>query len=178
MAGPRALSAAQVAKAARGLAQDPPWAREFRKAYRPLSRYATLVARARMRGGDRRLARAARAMRAAPTPTGAVVAVGSPKVPDAVATVMGMHEGARTGWNEHSYTRPSPGTVVAVRALGGSARPQHPDWVGDNWTIATRGEGPREANDAWAEHEDDMADQFIDAGWSVVIRAFPPGSIT
>lgn len=159
-----------------GLAQDRPWARELRKAYRPIGTFAVGKARDEMRqSGDRRLAASARALRSAPTPTAAAIRVSTSTVPHALADVYGMK--GRSGWNLWSYTRPSPGVKVAVRALGGG-RPQHPEWVGNDWTPATRGQGPRGLNNAMADHIDEIGQMFLDAALAVVIRAFPPSSLT
>lgn len=177
MAGPRALSPQQVARVAHGLAQERPWRREFRRAYRPVGTFVIQAARALMRSsGDARLADAARALRSAPTPTAAVIGLGRTQVDHALATIYGTK--GRSGRNLMSYTRPAPGTPVRIRALGEASKLQHPEWVGNDWTAATPGEGPRGLNDAAAQNIDEIGDKFLDATLDVVIRAFPSGSIT
>jgi hypothetical protein len=32
----------------------------------------------------------------------------------------------------------------------------NPPWIGNNWTVATKGQGPRGINDALADHIDDL----------------------
>lgn len=177
MAGPRALTPEEAVAASRALARDGLWRRELRKAYRPIGTFAAVRARPEMRAsGDRRVAVAAKSLRSAPTPSAAVISAGSREVPFAVAALMGMHRGTRTGWNLNTYS--GPGVVTGVRALGERSRPQHLDWVGNSWTVATRGQGPRGLNDALADNVGEIGDMFIEAAWAVIVRAFPPGSIT
>lgn len=175
MAPPRALTPEQLASALGRLGESKRWRDELRKANRPVARRAAADVRSEMRSsGDRQLAAAARAVRPRVDPTSAAVAVtANATVPFALAATWGR-KGRRTGWNAWVYDgRGNPVRVRRVRAASGLR--QHPPWVGNTWTVATRGEGPRGVNDALADHIDDYRDEHAQAALSVIVRALPPG---
>ena len=49
----------------------------------------------------------------------------------------------------------------------------NPPWIGDNWTVATKGQGPRGINDALADHIDDLRDEVAVEVDRIAAKAFP-----
>lgn len=178
MAGPRAMSPAQLQAAASKLARDPVWAKDLKKANRRVGTFAAREARKAMRAsGDRRLARAARAVSSNPEPRSVALRVtsresGGQRAGIGLSTVWGMKR--RTGFNEFVYE--GRGNPVRVRAYLGGRR-QHPAWVGNDWTVATRGQGPRGVNDALADNVDEIGELYLDMTMDVIVRAMPAGTV-
>ena len=161
MAG-SALSPAQMAEALRRLGREQEWRKDLRRAYRPIANLGANLSRKNMRGsGDRQLMRAASGVRANATSSAANVRV-SGRVPtsttpmSALAPVFGTR--GRTGW---------------------FARPQYrsgrnnPPWIGNNWTPGVRGQGPRGINDALADGQERILDEFEKSALETLGRAFP-----
>lgn len=177
MAGPT-YTPTELAAALRQLDNAREWTRKLRKRYRQVGTLAAKWARAELRSGGggrdgspRRLAAAAGAIRGGSTATAATVSAGGRSVPHALATIWGTK--GPTGWAGGWYR----GTVEPARRAGFAATGvlNNPRWVGSNWTVATRGSGPRGINDALAKHEDDLADQFLTAVVDTIAEALPRG---
>ena len=49
----------------------------------------------------------------------------------------------------------------------------NPSWIGNNWTVGVRGEGPRGVNAAIAEGQEQIVDEFETATVAMLKRAFP-----
>jgi hypothetical protein len=158
----RGMSPQMMAQALRRLSTDPEWKKELRKTNAPVSKLGADLSRKEMRGsGDRQLARAAAGVRAAPTSTAAKVRVSgrvptSTKPMSALAPVYGTR--GRTGW------------FAAPRYRTGA---NNPPWVGNDWTVGVRGQGPRGVNDALADGTEQILDEFEKAAWATLARAFP-----
>lgn len=159
---PGAMSPQMMAEALRRLGRDPEWKKDLRKTYRPVATIGANLSREKMRAsGDRQLVRAARGVRANATSSAASVRV-SGRVPTSttpmspMAAVFGTQ--GRTGWFANPKYR--------------SGR-NNPPWVGNNWTAGVRGEGPRGVNDALADGEQKILDEFEKAAWATLARAFP-----
>ena len=68
------------------------------------------------------------------------------------------------------------GTLAPNRAAGYADAPRNTlPWVGANWTVSTAGTGPRGVNDALAKHEPELVQEFEDAAFAFMGRAFPHG---
>jgi hypothetical protein len=61
----------------------------------------------------------------------------------------------RTGWN------------------AGNQAPNQPEWVGNSWDVAVRGQGPYAINDSVADNADKYAAQYGDGFLYIARRAFP-----
>lgn len=76
--------------------------------------------------------------------------------PNSYATFWGAKQ-QWTGWNVQSEGR----------------RPNHPDWVGNSWDVAVRGQGPYALNDAAADRSEQSI-QTLSEGIDAILRdAFP-----
>lgn len=71
----------------------------------------------------------------------------------------------------------------ALRHTGWYAAPryqestaQHPPWVGADWDVAVRGEGPYAINDALADNLDELLDEYGRMLDELVAFAFPDGA--
>lgn len=158
------MSPAAFAAATRRLSTSKQFQRGLRKAYRRVGTFGAKVARAEMRSsGDRRLARASRAISG--TSSAESAAIGSRAtnaVPEALATIWGTNR--RTGW----FADPKFDTATGQ---------QHPTHVGNSWKPATRGQGPRGLNDALANNQEAIEQMFVDEALEVVARELPSGSV-
>lgn len=154
---PRALTAAEVARGFDLLADPKAWRKEARKTYRKVGTIGAKYARAELRGGDRQMVAAARAIRGTSTAQSAAVAVArTAQAPQAGAATWGTK--GRTGW------------YAAPQYAGG--RPNNPPWVGNRWRPAVAGEGPRGINDALAKHLPEITQAFADQVAALAARAF------
>lgn len=173
-----AYTPTELAAALRKLDNASAWTRKLRKRYRKVGTLAARWARQELRSGGggrdgspRRLAAAAGAIRGSSTATAATVSAGGRAVPHALATIWGTK--GPTGWAAGWYR----GEVAPARRAGFAAAGvmNNPRWVGANWTVATRGTGPRGINDALAKHEDDLAEEFLSAVVESIAEALPHG---
>lgn len=182
MAGP-SMSPAQFAKALQMLSTDEHWRGELRKAYRPISNTAAALSREEMRkGGSRQLARAARGVRGNASASAARVRVGG-MVPTsttpmpAFAPVYGTK--GPTGWLAGHYTPPGHGKtpgrspIVPARREAFARFRNNPPWVGNNWPVGVRGQGPRGVNDALADGQERFLGEIEAAAMATLKRAFP-----
>jgi hypothetical protein len=151
-----AVSPQKFAADLRELSDGKYWTKELRKSYRRIGTKAAGYSRDEMRKGDRQLARAAGATRGSSTTLTARVSVGGASVPGALAAVWGTK--GRTGW------------FAAPRYRTGR---NNPPWIGNNWTVATKGQGPRGINDALADHIDDLRDEVAVEVDRIAAKAFP-----
>lgn len=167
-----AVSPQQFAAELRELSNGQYWTRELRRSYRRIGTKAAGYSRDAMRSsGDRQVARAAQATRGSATTLSARVSVGGRAVPGAVAAVWG-HRGP-TGW----YAGWRNGAVDEARRRGYARtavyKSNNPFWIGNNWTVAVKGQGPRGINDALADHIDDLRDEVAVEVDRMAARAFP-----
>jgi len=89
------------------------------------------------------------------------------------AEIMGTRR--RSGWNEHSYTRPSPGQIVRRRRMGSGAKRQHPEWVGQSWTLGQPGQGPYIVRDVIPPRVGEIGDLYADHRAKAWATVFPEG---
>lgn len=76
----------------------------------------------------------------------------------------------RTGWYAAPrYARRSIMSRIRRRKSG----TQHPAWVGADWQVGKKGEGPYGLNEAIADHVDEIAEMHRDGLLKVAARAFP-----
>lgn len=172
-----AVSPAKFAADLRELSNGQYWTKELRRSYRRIGTKAAGYSRDAMRsgnlrgGGNRQVARAARATRGSATSLSARVSVGGQAVPGAVAAVWG-HRGP-TGW----YGGWRNGAVDEQRRRGYARtavfRPNNPFWIGNNWTVGVKGQGPRGINEALADHIDDLRGEVAVEVDRIAARAFP-----
>ena len=158
------MSPQQFSRAIALLARDRSWRPELKRAYRPVSNLAARMSRAEMRtSGDRQLAAAARGVRGNASALGAQIRV-SGRVPTSTTTMSALAPvygtKGRTGW----FAKPR-------YAMSGSRN--NPSWIGNNWTVGVRGEGPRGVNAAIAEGQEQIVDEFETATVAMLKRAFP-----
>ena len=166
------LSPAEFAHALSKLDDPKDWRKKLRKVYRQVGNASVKWARAEMRGSDRQLAAAARFLRAnASTTTTSLVTSNRQHGPMLVA-VWGTKK--KLGWYG-GWTRIDGESVWDEDKAKGfeDGPPNAPGWVGDSWTVATEGQGPRGINDALARHQDEMLDIFATASMDLIMRAFP-----
>jgi hypothetical protein len=78
-------------------------------------------------------------------------------VPWTLADIWGAKK--RTGW------------YAAERYEGGA--PQHPPWVGNSWTVGSRGEGPYGVNAAIADKLDEVMDGWAEDIQQLMNEAMP-----
>lgn len=115
----------------------------LRKSNRTVAKKAQGHARAAASGGTRQQQRAATGITAVGTTTAAVVKIG-----------------------------PTVKAPFARGAFFGAKKfPQFLPWVGANWKPATHGEGPYRVNDAFAQHQGEYEDDFLNGQ---VAAASPP----
>jgi IS5 family transposase len=156
------LTATELAAAVRKLDDAKEWQKDLRRTYKKVGQLGEDRSRARMRGGGRQLARASAGVKATSTTTSARISVrntaGAP-----MAQVATFGSPRRTGW-------------YADSRFAQSTR-QHPRWVGNDWTVATRGQGPRGINDAIADSQDEILDLFAVESMALIARAFPRGKV-
>lgn len=161
----RGLSPQQMTRALGLLARDREWRKELRKTYRRVGTVGAQMARSRLRSmasEDRRLPRSAAGLRGSSTAQEARISTGAPaSAPFARAVIYGTKR--RTGW-------------FADRRYALSAARNNPEWVGVDWTVGRRGEGPRGVNDALADGEDRIVDEFAKSAMDLIARAFPRGA--
>lgn len=142
-----------MVKAMRLLADDKEWRKELRKTYRTVAKVGARAARAEMRAGDRQLAAVAGRIRATANTGAARLSVPLGRT---AAAVYGTNR--PTGW------------LGNKRHEGTTAR-NNPAHIGNAWTVATRGEGPRGINDGLADARDEITDAFEDAAGDLIARA-------
>jgi len=170
---PQAMTPTEFAAALRKLDNPRHWTNALRKEYRKVGTAAARWSRDEMRGGSRsnaRVARAAPAVRGGATATGATVSVGGKAVGGSLAAVWGTkrHTGWYGGWEN--------GAINPAKAAGfAGGPPNNLPWVGNDWTVATKGSGPRGVNDALAKHQPQIEGMFLDAAMEFMGRAFPHG---
>ncbi len=169
----RALTPQELTRALQLLARDDSWKKELRKLYAKLGRKGAAWARAELKGQPAQIARAAAAVRGGSSSTQARVGASSKAVPNALAAIWGTKGG--TGWAGGWYDKQYVPSRAAAYAAAGTRN--NPPWVGNDWTVATRGQGPRGINSALADHQDELVDMFADAALDVVTRAFPRAAL-
>lgn len=127
-------------------AAGPAWERDLVKAHREVGKVAANAARADARGGTPQQRREASAIGQSASKRGVKVTVGSPaSAPFGRAVFWGAKR--RVGW-------------FAADKYAGSAGRQFPEWVGNAWRPAVKGEGPYVINDSLADHVDDIVDVY------------------
>lgn len=174
MAGP-SMSPAQFARELRQLENGQRFTADLRKSYRRIGTKAAGWARDEMRSsGDRQLARSAGAVRGSASAASARISVGGASVPGALAAVWGTK--GPTGWYAGWYK----GQIDPERRVGfmrGVISPNNPRWIGNTWTVATRGQGPRGINDALADHQPEIQAEVVTEMDRMMARAFPVGRL-
>jgi hypothetical protein len=176
------MTPTEFAAALRKLDNPREWTNALRKEYRKVGTLAAKWARAEMRSGTRggaRVARVAAGVRGSSTATGATVSVGGKNPPGTLAAVWGTkkeHTGWLGGWMGPGKGASGPSHINPNKAAGYADAPRNTlPWVGANWTVATAGTGPRGVNDALAKHEPELVQEFEDAAFAFMGRAFPHG---
>lgn len=128
--------------------------KELRKAWRPVGAIAIKHVRPKMRGGsDKQLAAVAGKVRAGTSTAGARLTVPTGRPAAAVWGTKGP-----TGW--------------LARQKGTELR-NNPVWIGNSWTVATTGEGPRGVNDGLAEATDEIIAKVAEVHMEAISKAFP-----
>lgn len=160
------LSPDRLAAAVRTLENPKAWTNELRKRYRKVGTKYAGRARNRMRSGPAWLGRAAGAVRGGATATAATIKTGGRSVPGAAAAIYGTKgpTGWLGGWRN--------GVIEPNRRAGFAEYRNQPPWVRADWTVATKGEGPRGINDQLADDVDDIREDFAEAAFEMFSRAF------
>jgi len=171
---PRGMTPTELEAALRKLGSPEFTTKALRKEYRKVGTKAAGLARSEMRAGARggaRVARAAPAVRGSATARGATLSMGGKAVPGALAAIWGTkktHTGWAGGWEN--------GAINPAKAAGMAGSKRNTlEWIGDGWTVATAGQGPRGVNDALAKHQPQIEGMFLDAAMEFMGRAFPHG---
>lgn len=139
---------------------DKKWTRELTRANRDISKIAERVSQTQARSMGGVQAKAAGAIRGSATVRFARLQVkpsGSKRAGTAMANVAFYGAKKRTGW-------------YATKREG---KPQHPEWVGADWQVASAGEGPYAINAALARHMDDIIAAHMAALDRLAAEAFP-----
>lgn len=130
--------------------------RALSAANRTVGRTARDWIRADAKAGTRRQAKMAGGIGSSATSSLARITVrNTTRAPGATPTFYGTK--GRTGW----YLRRDQG------------RPQHPPWVGADWTVATRGEGPYVINETLARRLPEIEQLYLDGQAKVLFDAVP-----
>lgn len=125
---------------------------------RALARTERDVIRTRARSGTRQQQRMAGGIGSRASRTSASISVrNTAGAPGATATFWGQK--GKFGWYANPRYRESP--------------PQGPAWVGNSWTVATRGQGPHVINETLAERIDDIGDRFLTDQFALLERHIP-----
>jgi len=146
---------------------------ERRRSHQVVAQFVERAARAEARGGPRQVAHFAEAIRARATQRSARIAVAatSKRNAGALAAIWGMkrtHTGWMAGWWK--------GEIQPNRAKGYAGSPRNTlPWVGANWTIGVRGQGPRAINDAIAANQERIDDLYLSGYEAALAAAFPGG---
>lgn len=137
------------------LGSDREWRAELRRGvYSPVARLAGNLSRTAMRSsGVAQLAAAASGVRSAATASAARLNVQRGRSAAAVYGTAGP-----TGW------------LANAQHAGTTAR-NNPRWVGSSWRVGVHGEGPRGVNDAIADGETQIVDQFQRGALALIDRA-------
>ncbi len=78
----------------------------------------------------------------------------------ATSAFMGRRPLTRSGWNAGVYRG---GTRIKGRRYIAPDRPQAPEWVGSNWIVGLRGEGPHIVRDVAPQITDEVTERLGDA---------------
>lgn len=158
----RYLTPPEMVRALSLLAGDKEWRKELRATYRPAANLAAGFFRTTLRAsGNRQLVAAARGVRGSSnTTSGSVRASGrvrtsSGKPMPATAPIWGTK--GPTGW---------------LAKIKDTAARNNLPWVGSNWTVGTKGEGPR-GNDGIAAGEQQILTLFEQSAMRTLARHFP-----
>lgn len=138
----------------------PEWPKALRAVHRVIADEGAKRARARARGGTRLQARAASAIGGKATATSAAIGVFPSAHSDAMANVAFWGAKKHTGW----YAR---------FRYSDSETPQHPEWVGNTWDVATATGGPYAINAALHTYLPQLEDEYLDMIDNLARRAFP-----
>lgn len=150
--GVEVLGLSAFRKELRQLEDPKPWTRELGKVNREVAKQGAEWARAAasaMGGPQKHFAGAIRGYGSAAS---ARIAI---KDQDAYAAFWGAKQ--RTGWN------------------AGNQTPNQPEWVGNSWDAAVRGQGPYAINDALATRIRQLEALYINGINDITRRAFPDG---
>lgn len=158
----------QAVAGLRVLARDREWKRQAVQANRRVAKVALPPVRAAVASHPlQQVAASASAVTASPTATAARLRVGATKrVPFAAAAIFGTvgPTGWAAGWRR--------GAVDPVRKAAYAAVRNNPPHVGNNWTVAVAGEGPRGVNDGLAAAVDPVVTAWADEIDALFARAF------
>lgn len=136
--------------------------RELKKSNREIGKTARDWLRAAANAGTKLERAASGAITYSGTSKGAKIQIKpGARTPMAGPAFMGTKK--RTGW----YAR---------YRFRDSKTQQFPRWIGNDWTPATKGEGPYAINDELATRWPAIQDTYLDGQWAAVARAFPRGS--
>jgi hypothetical protein len=121
-------------------------AKALTKTNRDLARSERDVIRSAARSGTRQQQKMAGGIGARASRTSASISVRNTKgAPGATSTFWGQK--GKYGWYANPRYRDSP--------------PQGPTWVGNSWTVATKGQGPHVINDTLADRIDEIGEKFL-----------------
>ena len=171
------LSPAEFAHALKSLEDPKAWRKELRRLHRKVANAATKYSRAEMRSGSdrfaRQLAASAKYLRANANTTGAALVISNRQWAPMLVAVWGTKKklGWYGGWTKDALGYPVWDPQIAAGFEGG--KPNAAGWIGNNWTVATRGQGPRGINDALAKHQGDLLDIAAQESMDLIARAFP-----
>lgn len=149
------LTPQQMVRALGMAADREEWRKDLRRTYGRVGRIGAQLGRAELRSSpDQQLVAAARGVRGASNSSSAYIAVASGRAAAAIYGTKGP-----TGWLAHP------------RYAGTGAR-NNPPWIGQAWSPAVAGEGPRGINDALAAGMDRIIDEFEQAATDLIDRVF------
>ena len=141
-------------------AAGPAWERDIVKAHREVGKVGANIARSAARSsGTRQQKAAAAAIGQSASKKGAKVTVGAPAAaPFGRAAFWGTKK--RYGWFAAQKYGGSNAKGGATYKFGNttksSGKAQFPEWVGNEWKVGVRGQGPHVINDALADHLDEI----------------------
>ena len=147
--------------------------RETRRANKEVAVKVADWSQARARGGTRAEARFAGSISGRSTVRTARIAVSSRgRNGGAIATYFGQRPRTRTGWNAATYRG---GVRVRGRRYIAPDKAQAPTWVGNDFAVGVRGQGPRVINDTIAAHMPEIEQMYLDVPVRAASRAFNEG---
>lgn len=139
---------------------DGAWAKELTRIHRDIAKRAVEASRAEASSMGGVQAKAATALRPAADRKAARVQVSARSKRNAMANVAFWGAKRRSGW----YAR---------ERYAASRRRQHPEWVGNSWDVAVRGQGPYAINEAIADNVDQFLAAYAEMIDDLARRAFP-----
>lgn len=155
--------------------------KERAKSHRQVADLVVRQSHAKAAGMGGQVAHFASAIRPRATTKTARVAVvaTSKRNAGALAAIWGTkkeHTGWMAGWVGPGKGKSGPSYINPRKAAGYANSPRNTlPWVGSNWQVGEKGEGPRAINEAIADSQNRIDDLYLRGNEAAWRRAFPGG---